>query len=103
MRASDLLGAEVRTADGRRLGIVHGLRCSMDGASDGPVPAPRIRSLVVGPRSTGAALGYQQQSQRGPWLLRTIIAALHRGTRVVGVGLVDTVDSGTIRLKVQQL
>src|SRR4051812_30560794 len=103
MRASELLGAEVWTADGRRLGIVHGLRCSLDGESAGPLPAPRIRSLVVGPRSTGAALGYQQQSQRGPWLLRTVIGAMHRGTRLVDVGLIDTIDSGTIRLSVDQV
>jgi hypothetical protein len=98
MRASELFGAEVHTADGRRLGVVTGLRCSLDGHSDGPTPAPRLRALVVTGRHVGAALGYQQENQRGPWLVRTAITALHRRTRLVDVGLIDRIAAGTVRL-----
>ncbi|MFL6025631.1 MAG: PRC-barrel domain-containing protein [Friedmanniella sp.] len=98
MRASELLGASVRTSDGRRLGVVTGLRCSLDGPSSGPTPAPRVRALVVSGRLAGAALGYQQEGQRGPWLVRALIRALHRHTRLVDVALVDRVEDGTIRL-----
>jgi hypothetical protein len=98
MRASELLGAEVATVEGRRLGVVSGLRCSLDGPSDGPTPAPRVRALVVTGRHVGAALGYQQEDQRGPWLVRTLIRALHRDTRLVDVGLIDRIEGRMIRL-----
>jgi hypothetical protein len=98
MRASELLGAEIRDPGGRRLGVVTGLRCSLDGPSGGPTPAPRVRALVVSDRHVGAYLGYQQEDQRGPWLVRKVIRALHRGTRLVDVGLIDRIETGTIRL-----
>ena len=98
MRASELLGAEVRTADGLRLGVVTGLRCSSDGPSSGTVPAPRVRALVVTGRHVGGALGYQQEGQRGPWLVRAVIRALHRDVHVVDVGLVDRIEDGIVRV-----
>src|SRR5689334_3849810 len=98
MRASELLGAEVRGPDGRRLGVISGLRCSLDGPSDGPTPAPRVRALVVTGRHVGAALGYQQEGQRGPWLVRRLVRALHRGARLVDVELVDAIEGRTVRL-----
>lgn len=98
MRASELLGAEVRTVDGRRLGVVSGLRCTLDGATEGPTPAPRVRALVVSGRHMGAALGYQQEGQRGPWLVRALVRALHRRTCLVDVGLIDRIEDGTVRL-----
>jgi hypothetical protein len=100
MRASDLLGAKVVAANHRELGFVSGLRCSLDGPSDGPVPAPRLESLVVTPRLTGSSLGYQQHSHRGPWLIGAMIRWTHRGTRVVEWALVDeVVPHEEIRLK----
>lgn len=98
MRASDLLGAEVRTAGGVRLGVVTGLRCTTDGPSAGSVPAPRVRALVVTGRHVGSSLGYQQEEQRGPWLVRAVIRGLHRQTRLVDVGLIDRIEAGTVRL-----
>src|SRR3954469_14152130 len=98
MRASELLGAEVQSADDRRLGVVTGLRCSLDGPSDGPTPAPRVRSLVGTARHVGGALGYQQEAQRGPWLVRAAIRALHRHTTLVDVGLIDRIEGRTVRL-----
>ena len=98
MRAGELLGAEVLAPDGRRLGVVSDLRCTLDGPSDGPTPAPRVRALVVTGRHVGASLGYQQEGQRGPWLVRRLVRALHRGARLVDVDLVDRLDGRTIRL-----
>jgi len=98
MRASDLLGAEVRTADGARVGVVTGLRCTTDGPSAGSVPAPRVRALLVTGRHAGSALGYQQGEQRGPWLVRRLVRALHRNTRLVDVGLIEAVEDRTVRL-----
>jgi hypothetical protein len=98
MRASDLLGAEVRTVDGRRLGVVTGLRCTADGPSSGATPAPRVRALMVTGRHVGAALGYQQTGQRGPWLVGALTRRLHRGARLVDVGLIDRIERGTVHL-----
>jgi hypothetical protein len=98
MRASELLGAEVRTADGGRLGVVTGLSCTSDGPRTGALPAPRVRALVVTGRHVGTALGYQQEGQRGPWLVRVLIRALHRRTRLVDVGLIDRIEDGMVRL-----
>jgi hypothetical protein len=101
MRASELLGAEVHAVDGRRLGVVTGLRCSLDGPSSGPTPAPRVRALVVTGRHAGTALGYQQEGQRGPWLVRALIRSLHRRTHFVDVGLIDRIEAGTVRLSAE--
>jgi len=98
MRASELLGAEVRSAQGQRIGVVTGLRCSLDGPSGGPTPAPRVRVLVVTGRHAGAALGYQQEGQRGPWLVRAIIRALYRHASLIEVGLIDRIEGRTVRL-----
>ena len=98
MRASDLLGAEVHTADGGRLGVVTGLRCTSDGPSTGGLPAPRVRALQVTGRHVGAALGYQQDGQRGPWLVRALVQALHRRTALVDVGSIDRIEDGTVHL-----
>jgi hypothetical protein len=53
--------------------------------------------MVTG-RHVGAALGYQQEGQRGPWLVRAAIRALHRRTTLVDVGLIDRIEGGTVRL-----
>ena len=99
MRASDLLGATVVATNHRVLGRVTGLRCSLDGPSSGPVAAPRLRALVVTPRRTGSWLRYQQESQRGPWLIGAVMRRLHRGTRVLDWDLVDEIADGEIRLR----
>jgi hypothetical protein len=99
MRASDLLGATVVTANHRVLGHVSGLRCSLDGPSAGPVSAPRLQALVIAQRRPGSSLGYQQETQRGPWLLAAVMRTLHRHGRIVEWDLVDEVAPGEIRLK----
>jgi hypothetical protein len=98
MRASDLIGAQVRSSDDARIGYVTGLRCTLDGPSSGPVPAPRIQALVVSRRRTGAWLGYHQKSQRGPWLVRVVLQALHPRTHIVEWAGVADVSRGRITL-----
>lgn len=83
MRASDLLGLEVHSAAGQRLGVVTGLRCVQDGPVRGALAAPRVDALIISPRAIGASLGYQQRDQRGPWLLRWAVQALHRDSELV--------------------
>jgi hypothetical protein len=99
MRASDLLGMTVVAANHRVLGRVTGLRCTLDGASGGSVPAPRLRQLVVSPRLAGSSLGYQQEGQRGPWLVGAVVRRLHRNGRLVDWDDVDEVRPHEIRLR----
>src|SRR4051812_28395871 len=98
MRASELLGATVVAANHRVLGEVSGLRCTLDGPSHGPVPAPRLQALVITPRRTGSSLGYQQ-AHHGPWLVGAVMRRLHRDSRVVEWDLVEDIADGEIRLK----
>jgi sporulation protein YlmC with PRC-barrel domain len=100
MRATDLLGARVVTAAGEDVGVVIGLRCTSDGPKKrGSLPAPRLRALTMGHRGVGAALGYQQEEQRGPWLIRWTVRRLHRSDRVIPWSDVDDVGDGVVRLR----
>lgn len=98
MRTSELVGAAVVTSDGRQLGYVTGLLCSLDGGGRGPVQAPRLRALVVGPRHVGGRMGYQQEGQRGPAVLRRIFRRAHRQAQVVEWDRVGEVREGKVRL-----
>jgi len=98
MRARDLVGAEVVLENGRRLGYVTGLRCTLDGGGRGPVEAPRLQALVVGHRMLGRSLGYQQSSQRGPALLNWLFRVLHRETHIVEWERVAEVADHKVRL-----
>ena len=99
MRASDLLGARVLDADGTRIGYVSELYCSLDGPSDGPLAAPRLRALAVSPRRAGVSLGYQQKGMRGPWAVRVVLQRMHRAAREVEWDSVADVDDGVVRLR----
>jgi len=100
MRASDLLGARVLTSDGRELGVVTGLRCTLDGPKKrGSLPAPRLDAIVVAHRGVGAALGYQQDEQRGPWPIRAVMRRLHRRDRVLPWSDVAAASDRTVRLR----
>ena len=99
MRASELLGASVVDADGRRIGVVTGLDCTSDGPRHGPLAAPRLRGLRVIPHGWGSALGYQQRRQVGPWLIRRTVEWMQRRGRIVSWDDVADVVDGEIRLR----
>lgn len=92
MRASDLLGVEVRDGTAALLGHVIDLRATLDGPLSGPLRAPRITALVVSRRKVGPYLGYQQPDQRGPWLIRAVVRRLHRRIRVIDWSDIDWSD-----------
>jgi hypothetical protein len=80
VRLTDLLGSEVVTPDGRRLGRVHDVRVVQDGPPIGPVGAAlRVRSIIVGARALGHRLGFDRVGVRGPWPLKAFFTWLHRG------------------------
>lgn len=75
MRLSDLLGSEVVTGDGEKLGRVHDVHLVQDGPVLGEAGAAyRVHDLVVGRGSMGSRLGYDRSHRdvKGPLLLRLI-------------------------------
>ncbi|TAK70407.1 MAG: PRC-barrel domain containing protein [Actinomycetota bacterium] len=80
MRASDLLGREVRASDGALLGRVHDVRLVVGPGGTAPL---RLTSLIVGPRRSFIRLGYERRAQQGPWLLRVLAGYWLRDTRIV--------------------
>lgn len=57
--------------------------------------------LVIGRSGPGTLFGYHRHPDQGPWLIRTIVLAMHRHTRVVpwtGVKGIDW-DAGTVELR----
>lgn len=77
MRLSDLLGSEVFTSDGEKLGRVHDVHLVQDGPVLGEVGAAfRVHRLLVGRGSLGARLGYDRDRDvKGPLLLRVIFGS----------------------------
>jgi sporulation protein YlmC with PRC-barrel domain len=90
MRASELLGRNVRAADGRSIGIVADIRCVLDGPLRGALCAPRVTALVVSRRHTGSMLGYDRRDQQGPWLVRVLVRRLHRHQQIIPWEQLDT-------------
>lgn len=83
MRASDLIGREVQTADGTGVGVITDVRCVQDGPMRGTQAALRLDALLVSRHHTGSVLGYDRGRRQGPWVVRAIVGALHRHMQVV--------------------
>jgi len=98
MRASDLIGREVRTADDESVGVITDLRCVQDGPVRGTQAALRVDALLVSRHHTGSVLGYDRERQQGPWLIRAVVRRLHRHMQVVPWSDVDS-EGPPIRLR----
>ena len=74
MRLNDLLGREVVTTEGERLGRVHEALLVQDGPrlSEFADAALRVHALAVTRHATGIRLGYAQGRVQAPWLLRRL-------------------------------
>jgi hypothetical protein len=46
----------------------------------GPAGVLELRSLLVGRGRPGGLLGYDRRGDQGPWLVRTVVRAMHRHT-----------------------
>lgn len=99
MRASDLLGRAVLDSRGRRCGVVMGIRCTLDGPQLGALHALRVGELIVSRRRRGRYLGYQQEDQRGPWLVAALVRRLHRNDMCVPWSDVTEIDEAGIRTR----
>jgi hypothetical protein len=89
MRASDLIGREVHDADGTGIGVITDVRCVQDGPLRGTQASLRVDALLVSRHHTGSLLGYDRRRQQGPWLVRVVVAALHRRMQVIPWSAVD--------------
>jgi hypothetical protein len=93
MRISDLMGCEVRTADGHSLGEVRDVRLVQDGPIVGPNQALlRVDAVVVGGGSRAGRRGYQRGGVTGPWLLRAIFGPLERRAHTLSIDDVEHWD-----------
>ncbi len=76
MRLSELLGQEVVTTSGRRLGKVHDALLIQDGPIASETGAYfRLHALACGQRSIGTRLGYAQGHVDRPRLLKWIFGS----------------------------
>ncbi|HEY0248852.1 MAG TPA: PRC-barrel domain-containing protein [Gryllotalpicola sp.] len=87
MRLSELIGLEVRTAEGETLGRVVDARLVLDGPPSGhgtgALAAPRLHGLLVSPRSRDSFLGYERTDVDRPALLARLLRRRQRGTALV--------------------
>lgn len=83
MILSDLLGSNVLTADGERLGVVVDARLAMDGPPDGMLAAARVYGLVVSPHSHSSFAGYERTGVDAPALIARFLRWRGRGSVLV--------------------
>jgi hypothetical protein len=83
MRLTELLDVEVIDADGRSRGKVLDVRLAQRGPVVGTFGAAFVpESLLIGPRSIGARLGYERRDMLGPWPVRALALWLHADARI---------------------
>lgn len=82
---------QVRYADGRPAGLVSDVRVLAAAGTSGYADLS-VEGLVLTPRRTGSLLGYDRRREQGPWLVRVIVARLHRRAGYVAWSDVREVD-----------
>jgi hypothetical protein len=97
MRASELIGRDVRCRDGR-LGRVIDLRVETDSPPDREVRHLRLDGLVVSPHRWGSTLGYDRRDGGRPWPVRWLVRRLHARDRYVRWGLVGQWAGGVVEV-----
>ncbi|MFL6180019.1 MAG: PRC-barrel domain-containing protein [Actinomycetes bacterium] len=104
-RIGDLLGRDVVTIEGRRLGVVKDVRLAPTAAIAGLRAELIVAGLVVGNRYTGAMLGYDRQPGQGPWLVRKTVRWLHRDSGYLPWSAVREIDwaNGVVHVSTDQL
>ncbi|GAA3446246.1 hypothetical protein [Planomonospora venezuelensis] len=101
MRLSGLIRRAVQDASGEVVGQVADVRLTQDGPLLGRVQhAFAVSGLIVVPRHTGQLFGYERAiSGTGPWLVRTAVRALHRGSVLVPWEHVADLGGDPVRLR----
>jgi hypothetical protein len=89
---SDLMGAAVLDADGRRLGQVFEIHCEAFERTGLEVGRLRVAALTYGRRNLGAELGYTPDRHQGPALVHSLFKLWHRDDRRVPMNGVAAID-----------
>lgn len=95
MRLSELLGAQARDADGRRLGTVVDVRFAVADRSQ----ALTLEGVLVSPHSGGSFLGYERRNVTSPALIARYLRWRHRGTFLVLWSDVRRVERRSVDLR----
>ncbi|MDQ6875508.1 MAG: hypothetical protein M3042_10670 [Actinomycetota bacterium] len=98
MRASELIGAQVRCRDGVA-GSVIDLRIDTGVSEGSPVHELGLAGLVVSPRRLGSTVGYDRQDDQRPKLLAWLVRRLHRHDRYIDWELVREHSGGVVRVE----
>jgi hypothetical protein len=104
-RLDDLLGMHVVFADGRDGDQVTDVRLVRGDRLRGTMSELVVDGFIIGRRRPGSYFGYDRHPSMGPWVLRTLIRALHRHTGYLGWADVESIDwdARTLRLQVDEL
>lgn len=97
MILSDVLGADVVDAEGRRVGRLVDVRFRLEGAGD--PSAPRMIGVLVSPRSAIAFLGYERTGFDRPALLAALIQWIHRGSFFVAWPSIASLHPHRVQLR----
>ena len=101
MTLNDLLHVDVVAADGRRLGRVTDVRVQGKTTPGGTLAPLPVVGLLVSGRHTGSLLGYERRREQGPWLVRRLVRALHRGAFYVEWADVESWDASARRVRLR--
>jgi hypothetical protein len=96
---------QVVSSDGDSLGHVNDVRLSPTAVQRGGGVELVVDGLIVASRHAGSLLGYDRRPDQGPWLVRSVVRALHRNDGYAAwedVQLVDW-DGGRVVLAVKSL
>ncbi|MBT2515787.1 PRC-barrel domain-containing protein [Arthrobacter sp. ISL-30] len=99
MILSNLLGSEVRDAEGRKVGHIADVRFVLDGPPGQLLAAARLHGLIVSPHSAASFLGYERYNVTQPWPLAQLLRWRHRGSFLVLWEDVARMDSGIVDLR----
>ena len=97
MILSDLLGTEVREADGTSVGRVIDARFRLEGNTT-PSQA-RLVGLIVSRGGFASYLGYERTVASRPVLLDRLLRAMHRGSFLVLWEDIERIESDRVQLR----
>ncbi|WP_372698142.1 PRC-barrel domain-containing protein [Arthrobacter sp. JSM 101049] len=101
MILSDLLGSEVRDAQGQKVGLVSDVRFVLDGpvAGSGSIAGARLVGLVVGRHRASSFMGYERRGVNRPWPLAGILGRRDRASFLALWSDIESMRPGHVVLR----
>jgi hypothetical protein len=102
MELSELLGADVVDARGRRIGRLRdvGLTVTQRPRRGGGGLELQVSTLLIGPGGLAERLGYAYGPVEGPWLLRALLHLRARHLKVAPWSAISRIEDGRVTLSV---